>query len=276
VTCYDFSFAKILNHSEVDMILVGHSGGMVVLGYDDTSPVTVEEMLMVTAAVRRGAPEKFVVGDLPKGSYEASDEIAIQVAMRFVKEAGCDAVKLEGAGRMVARIRALAEVGIPVIGHIGLTPQTAANFGGYSVQGRTKEGRTEILRDAKAIEEAGAFAILVEATPPETGSEVSRNLSVPVFGIGAGPHLDGQLLILHDMLGLFSAFRPKFAKCFVPDVIDSFRAELSSTTNVGDYGRQTRADGLGRLTELAIGQYVQEVRSHVFPAAEHLYTTTRK
>jgi len=271
LTCYDYSFASALNLTDLDMILVGDSGGMTVLGYTDTVPVTMEEMLVLTKAVRRGAPDKFIVGDMPKGSYEESNRIAIENAMRFVKEAGCDAIKLEGSGMMIERIAAISATGIPVIGHLGLTPQTSSQFGGYRVVGRTSDEATKLRNDAKLIEESGAFALLLEATPPELAREVSESTSIICMGIGAGRQTDGQLLILHDLLGLYPNFRPKFAKCYVPQVIENFTALLDKESQIIQFGKDTRLDGLYQLAVLAVGKFIDEVQSKNFPTEEFTY-----
>lgn len=271
LTCYDYSFASALNLTNLDMILVGDSGGMTVLGYSDTVPVTMEEMLVLTKAVRRGAPDKFIVGDMPKGSYEESNRIAVENAMRFVKEAGCDAIKLEGSGAMIERIAAISASGIPTIGHLGLTPQTASAFGGYRVVGRTSDEATKLRDDAKSIEESGAFALLLEATPPDLAKEISEGVSVLCMGIGAGRHTDGQLIILHDLLGLYPNFRPKFAKCYIPEVVGKFSSLLDKEVQIVQYGKETRLDGLYQLAILAVKQFIEEVRGKVFPSDEFTY-----
>lgn len=271
LTCYDYSFASALNLTNLDMILVGDSGGMTVLGYTDTVPVTMEEMLVLTKAVRRGAPDKFIVGDMPKGSYEESNRIAIENAMRFVKEAGCDAIKLEGSGMMIERIAAISATGIPVIGHLGLTPQTSSQFGGYRVVGRTSDEATKLRNDAKLIEESGAFALLLEATPPELAREVSESTGIICMGIGAGRQTDGQLLILHDLLGLYPNFRPKFAKCYVPQVLERFSALLDKEPQIIQFGKETRLDGLYQLAILAVEKFIEEVQDKNFPTEEFTY-----
>jgi len=244
---------------------------MVALGYPDTVPVTMNEMLVLTAAVRRGAPEKFIVGDMPKGSYEVNNDEAVTNAMRFCKEASADAVKLEGGVLMADRIAAISNSGIPVFGHIGLTPQSAATFGGYRVIGRDDAEGTRVIEDALAVQEAGAVSILLEALPPSLASRVTETLDIPVFGIGAGPNVDGQLLILHDLLGLYPNFRPKFAKCFVPDVIDGFTESLG-TLSTDPASRQDRTqDGLYELAKRAVNAYVADTRAGVFPTAEFSY-----
>lgn len=271
LTCYDYSFASILDATDVDLILVGDSGGMVLLGYEDTSPVSMEEMLFMCKAVRRGAPNKFIVGDMPKGSYEVSDFEAIQNAMRFIKEGGCDAIKLEGGSNMASRVRAIAQSGIPVIGHIGLTPQTSAQFGGYRVVGKNESEAKELLTNAQDLENAGVFAILLEATPPTVSEELTNNLTTIIFGIGAGPKTHGQLLILHDLLGLYPNFRPKFAKCYVPQVAHDFTNSLPNADDLILFGKETRRDGLREIASLAISKYIEEVRDSTFPSKEYSY-----
>jgi 3-methyl-2-oxobutanoate hydroxymethyltransferase len=271
LTCYDYSFATIIEKTEVDMILVGDSGGMVALGYGDTVPVTMNEMIQFASAVRRGAPNKFVVGDMPKGSYESSNEIAVENAMRFCKEGGCDAIKLEGGIAMAGRVKAIADSGIPVIGHLGLTPQSASALGGYRVIGRSQDESDKLTSDIEILESSGAFAILLEAVPPTVAKNITSRSKSLIFGIGAGPWVNGQLLILHDMLGLYPNFRPKFAKCYVPQVIDNFRSELSNVGDLITFGRNSRADGIHEISRLAIDSYVSEVRSGIFPDKDFSY-----
>jgi 3-methyl-2-oxobutanoate hydroxymethyltransferase len=244
VTAYDHPSARVVEAAGVDLVLVGDSAANNVLGYEDTVPVTVEEMLMLAGAVRRGLRTPLLIGDLPFGSYEASDEQAIATAHRFVKEAGCDAVKLEGAGQMANRARAIVAAGVPVMGHVGLTPQTATSLGGYRAQGRTAERARQVLDDAIALQEAGCFAIVFEAIPADVADLIMERMEVPVIGIGAGPNTDGQVLVYHDMLGLSDGFVPKFVKRF---------ADL----------RQPMVD--------AVSAYAEEVRTRQFPAPEHSY-----
>lgn len=271
ITCYDYSFARAISETDVDLILVGDSGGMVALGYPDTVPVTMNEMLVLTAAVRRGAPEKFIVGDMPKGSYEVNNDEAVTNAMRFCKVASADAVKLEGGVLMADRIAAISNSGIPVFGHIGLTPQSAATFGGYRVIGRDDAEGTRVIEDALAVQEAGAVSILLEALPPSLAGRVTETLDIPVFGIGAGPNVDGQLLILHDLLGLYPNFRPKFAKCFVPEVIDGFTESLGTLSTDPASHQDRPQDGLYELAKRAVNAYVADTRAGVFPTAEFSY-----
>jgi 3-methyl-2-oxobutanoate hydroxymethyltransferase len=244
ITAYDHPSALVVEQAGVDVVLVGDSAANNVLGYPDTVPVTVEELLMLTRAVRRGLRTPLLVGDLPFGSYEASDPLAVATAQRFVKEAGCDAVKLEGGGASAERARAIVRAGVPVMGHVGLTPQTATMLGGYRAQGRTAARARQVLDDALALQEAGCFAIVFEAIPAAVTDELMRRIEIPVIGIGAGPSTDGQVLVLHDLLAIHDDFQPKFAKRFA-----EVKAEML---------RGVRA-------------YAEEVRTRRFPAAEHTY-----
>ena len=270
VTAYNYPLAAAAEKAGVDMILVGDSGGMVELGYSTTNPVTMNEMIQFSSAVRRGAPNTFIVGDMPQGSYEVSDEEAVRNAMRFVKESGCDAIKLEGGNRVATRIRAIAKAGILVIGHLGLTPQSTASFGGYRVQGKTKESLEETINDAKNIELAGVVMLLLEAMPSESAHQVSLHLKVPVLGIGAGNQMDGQLIIMHDLLGFYPSFRPWFAKCYVPEILDEFKETLN-VPNIKKYGIDTRNDGFGAIAYHAIKRYVEDVKNRKFPSEEYIY-----
>ena len=244
VTAYDYPSAQVAQEAGVDVVLVGDSGAMTVLGYPTTIPVSIDEMLMLASAVRRGLRTPLLVGDLPFGSYETSDEQAIATAQRFVKEAGCDAVKLERGGTSVQRARAIVAAGIPVMGHVGLTPQTATALGGYRAQGRTAEQAIAVARDAIALEEAGCFSIVLEAIPAAVAQEIMARVQVPVIGIGAGP-ADGQVLVFHDLLGIYDGHVARFAKRFA-DV----RAHMVA----------------------GVAEYAAEVRSRTFPAPEHCYS----
>jgi 3-methyl-2-oxobutanoate hydroxymethyltransferase len=245
VTAYDFPSAQVAEAAGVDMVLVGDSGAMTVLGYPTTVPVSVEEMLMLAGAVRRGLTTPLLVADLPFGSYEASDEQAIATAQRFVKEAGADAVKLERGGSSVRRARAIVEAGIPVMGHVGLTPQTATALGGYRAQGRTAERALGVARDALALEEAGCFSLVFEAIPAAVSAELVPRLEVPVIGIGAGAATDGQVLVFHDLLGIHEGIAPRFAKRFA-----HLKGEMVA----------------------AVAEYAREVRTGTFPGPEHVYS----
>jgi 3-methyl-2-oxobutanoate hydroxymethyltransferase len=245
VTAYDYPSAQVAQEAGVDVVLVGDSGAMTVLGYSSTIPVSTDEMLMLAAAVRRGLRTPLLVGDLPFGSYEASDEQAIATAQRFVKEAGCDAVKLERGGTSVQRARAIVGAGIPVMGHVGLTPQTATALGGYRAQGRTAEQAIAVARDAIALEEAGCFSVVLEAIPAAVAQEIMERVEIPVIGIGAGPATDGQVLVFHDLLGIYDGHVARFAKRFA-DV----RAHMVA----------------------GVAEYAAEVRSGAFPAPEHCYS----
>ena len=245
ITAYDYPSAQVAEEAGVDVVLVGDSAAMTVLGYPSTVPVSVEEMLVLAAAVRRGLKTPMLVGDLPFGSYEVSDEQAVATAQRFVKEAGCDAVKLERGGSSVARARAIVAAGIPVMGHVGLTPQTATALGGYRSQGRTAERALEVTRDALALEEAGCFAIVFEAVPAELTDALMAKMQVPVIGIGAGPATDGQVLVFHDLLGLYDGHAARFVK---------------------RYGRLREAMLEG------VEAYVRDVRERRYPEPAHGYT----
>jgi 3-methyl-2-oxobutanoate hydroxymethyltransferase len=245
VTAYDFPSAQVAQEAGVDVVLVGDSGAMTVLGYSSTVPVSTDEMLMLASAVRRGLRTPLLVGDLPFGSYETSDEQAIQTAQRFVKEAGCDAVKLERGGTSVQRARAIVEAGIPVMGHVGLTPQTATALGGYRAQGRTAEQAVAVARDAVALEQAGCFSIVLEAIPAAVAEEIMARVQIPVIGIGAGPAPDGQVLVFHDLLGIYDGHVARFAKRF---------ADVRSHMIAG------------------VAEYAAEVRTGAFPGPEHCYS----
>ncbi len=248
VTAYDYPIAHFAEQAGIDMILVGDSLGMVVYGYDSTIPVTMEECLIHCRAVRRGAPSTFVIGDMPFLSYQVSIPDAIRNAGRFLKEASVDAVKLEGGRRVLEQIRGIVNAGILAIGHIGLTPQSSGQLGGFKAQGRTAASAEELIKDALSIEEAGAFALLLEAVPPELSSAITEMLDIPVYGIGAGPDTDGQLLINGDMLGYFEAFTPKFVKKYA---------------------------NLAQVITDAFKEYVDEVHSGRFPGPEHSYSVLK-
>ena len=245
VTAYDYPSAQVAEAAGVDVVLVGDSGAMTVLGYPSTVPVSVDEMLMLAGAARRGLTTPLLVGDLPFGSYEVSNEQAVATAQRFVKEAGCDAVKLERGGVCAERARAIVEAGIPVMGHVGLTPQTAVALGGYRSQGRTAERAVEVAEDAIALQEAGCFAIVFEAVPSALTELVVPRLEVPVIGIGAGPATDGQVLVFHDLLGIYDGHAARFVKRY---------------GNV----RQAMIDGMEA--------YAADVRERRYPEPEHGYT----
>src|SRR5689334_7316421 len=245
VTAYDFPSAEVAQQAGVDVVLVGDSGAMTVLGYPSTVPVSTDEMLMLASAVRRGLQTPLLVGDLPFGSYEASDEHAIATAQRFVKEAGCDAVKLERGGTSIERARAIVASGIPVMGHVGLTPQTATALGGYRSQGRTAERGLEVMHDAVGLEEAGCFSIVFEAIPAALTELIMPRLHIPVIGIGAGPATDGQVLVFHDLLGIYDGHAARFVKRYA---------------NV----REAMVEG--------VKAFAEEVRTRRYPEAEHGYT----
>ena len=245
VTAYDHPSAQVVEAAGVDIVLVGDSAAMTVLGYDSTVPVGLDEMLMLAAAVRRGLDTPFLVGDLPFGSYEGSDELAVATAMRFIKEAGCDAVKLERGGSSVDRARAIIRAGIPVMGHVGLTPQTATALGGFKAQGKTAGTASHIAQEALALQAAGCFSIVFEAIPAEITQALMPKMTIPVIGIGAGPSADGQVLVYHDLLGIFGGHAAKFVKRY---------AEV----------REEMIRG--------VADFAAEVREASFPAPEHSYT----
>jgi 3-methyl-2-oxobutanoate hydroxymethyltransferase len=245
ITAYDYPSARVAEAAGVDLVLVGDSGAMTVLGYPTTVPVSTEEMLMLASAVRRGLTAPLLIGDLPFGSYEASDQLAVLTAQRFVKQAGCDAVKLERGGTSVQRARAIVESGIPVMGHVGLTPQTATALGGYRAQGRTAAAAAAVARDALALQEAGCFSLVFEAIPAAVAEALMERLEIPVIGIGAGPATDGQVLVFHDLLGIYDGHAPRFAKRY---------GEIKAQMVAG------------------VAAYTSEVRSRAFPGPEHTYS----
>jgi len=215
LTAYDYPMALLEDRAGIDIILVGDSGGMTVLGYDNTLPVTMDEMIQLTKAVTRGAKYALIIGDMPFMSYNTSERDAIMNAGRFMKEGKADAVKLEGGASVKDIVKAIVRAGIPVMGHIGLTPQTISMLGGFKVQGKDAKAAQKIIDDALSLEDAGAFSVLLEAIPAPIAKRITERLKVPTIGIGAGIHCDGQVLVVHDMLGLFDRFTPKFAKRFV-------------------------------------------------------------
>ena len=245
VTAYDHPGAQIVEAAGVDMVLVGDSAAMTVLGYDSTVPVSVDEMIMLTKAVRRGLTKPLLVADLPFGSYETSDAQALATAQRFVKETGCDLVKIERGGTSVERARALVEAGIPVVGHVGLTPQTATSLGGYRAQGRTADAALALIDDALALQDAGCALLVVEAVPSEVTAALMPFIDIPVIGIGAGSDTDGQVLVFHDLLGIYDGGAAKFVKRY---------ADL----------RTAAIDG--------VTAYADEVRDRAYPAPEHTYS----
>ncbi|MCW3050735.1 MAG: panB [Solirubrobacterales bacterium] len=246
VTAYDYPSARAAEAAGVDLVLVGDSGAMTVLGHPSTVPVELDELLMLAKATRRGLRTPFLVGDLPFGSYEVSDAQAIQTAMRFVKEAGCDAVKLEGGGETsVARARAIVNAGIPVMGHVGLTPQTSTALGGYRAQGRNAGAAERIARGAIALQDAGCFSIVFEAIPSAVAEELMAHLEIPVIGIGAGPATDGQVLVFHDLLGIREGLGARFVKRY---------ADLQKEMDAG------------------ITAFAADVRGRHYPAPEHGYS----
>ena len=246
VTAYDHPSAQVAEAAGVDVVLVGDSGAMTVLGYDSTVPVGMEEMLFLTSAVRRGLKTPLLVGDMPFGSYEVSDEQAVQTAFRFVKEAGADAVKLEGGGEVsVARARAIVQAGIPVMGHVGLTPQTSTALGGYRAQGRTAEAAAEVARQALALQAVGCFSVVFEAVPSAVAEAIMPKMDALVIGIGAGPSTDGQVLVFHDLLGIREGRGARFVQRYA-DILDEMVAGVAA--------------------------YADDVRGHRYPRPDHGYS----
>lgn len=237
LTAYDYATGRLVDEAGVDVVLVGDSLGMVVLGYESTLPVTLEEMLHHTKAVRRGVQRGLVVADMPYGTYHGEIAEAVGNAMRFVKEAGAEAVKIEGGERRLELIARLTEAEIPVMGHVGLTPQSVNTMGGYRVQGKTPGAAEQLLRDARSVEAAGAFAIVLEGIPRELAAEITRSVRIPTIGIGAGPDCDGQILVLHDMLGLTFQEPPKFARQYanVGNVISQAAREYCDDVQSGTF-----------------------------------------
>jgi 3-methyl-2-oxobutanoate hydroxymethyltransferase len=245
ITAYDAPSGRLADAAGADVILVGDSAAMTVLGHDSTVPATMEEMLVLTRATKRGAHRPLVVADMPFGSFQVSDETAVTNAIRFVKEAGAAAVKIEGAGTMLSRVHAIAGAGVPVMGHIGLTPQSATALGGFKAQGRTAEKARRLLDDALALEAAGCFALVLEAVPAPVAARITEALSIPTIGIGAGAGCDGQVLVWHDLLGLYDGQSPRFVKQYA-----NLAAEIQK----------------------AVEAYVADVRKHRFPEEQHTYS----
>ncbi len=248
LTCYDYPTACFMEKTGIDIVLVGDSLGMVVLGYSNTLPVTMDEMIHHTKAVSRGAKSPLVIGDMPFMAYHRNVEDAIWNAGRFVKEGGADAIKLEGGARVAHIVDGIVKAGIPVMGHIGLTPQSITQLGGFVAQGKTAETAKAIIDDAKALEEAGAFSILLEAIPEEVGKIIAERAIIPIIGIGAGKYCDGQLLIVNDLLGIFELFTPKFVKKYA---------------------------NLAEVILSALQSYKKEVESGDFPSKDHTYSISR-
>lgn len=245
LTAYDAAMSSLLSECGTDMLLVGDSLGMVVLGYDSTVPVTMEQMVHHASAVRRGAAEVFVVGDMPFGSYQTGVRDAVRNGLRLIKEADCDAVKLEGGQEVCEVVAALVRSGISVMGHLGLTPQTASQLGGYKVQGKDLPAAEKMVADARALQQAGAFALVLECVPDQLALLISKDLTIPTIGIGAGAGCDGQVLVINDMLGMFEKFTPKFVK---------------------QYAR------LAPLMKQGVQEYIAEVKGGAFPAADQSFS----
>ena len=245
VTAYDFPSGRLADAAGVEIVLVGDSAAMTILGHDSTVPATMDEMAMLTRAVARGAKRPIVVADMPFGSFQVSDEEALRNAVRFVKDAGADAVKVEGAGPSVSRVLALVGAGIPVMGHIGLTPQSATMLGGFRAQGRTAAKARQLLEDARTLEQAGCFSLVLEAVPAPVAARITEELTIPTIGIGSGRDCDGQVLVYHDLLGLYQGRSPRFVKRY---------AEVAETI------------------QDALERYAADVRSGSFPEDEHTYS----
>ncbi|MCX6032804.1 MAG: 3-methyl-2-oxobutanoate hydroxymethyltransferase [Chloroflexi bacterium] len=244
ITCYDYPMAYLVEQAGIDIVLVGDSLGMTMLGFDSTLPVTMDDMIRHAAAVRRGAPNPWLIGDMPYMSYQASDESAVLNAGRFMAQASCDGIKLEGGQEVCSRVRAIVAAGIPVMGHLGLTPQSVSSLGGFRLQGKSGKQAKKIVDDAQALEDAGCMAILLELVPEQVCALITERTKVPIISLGSGPRAHGQLLIFHDMFGLYPRFTPKMAKQFA------------------DAGKAI-ADGLK--------QYVEEVTTKVFPEPERYF-----
>lgn len=245
VTAYDYPMAVLVDKTDIELILVGDSLGMVVLGYTGTVSVTMEDMIHHIRPVVTGAPNTIIVGDMPFGSYNVSVEKAVENANRLMKEGGCDCIKLEGGLNVIDKVEAIVNAGIPVMGHIGLTPQTSSMLGGFKVQGKDIESAKKILEEAKALEKAGAFSIVIEAVPAPIGKLISEKIEIPTIGIGAGPDCDGQVLVTQDMVGMFDRFVPKFVKQYAQ---------------------------VGQTIVEAFNEYAKEVQEGKFPAQEHCFT----
>jgi 3-methyl-2-oxobutanoate hydroxymethyltransferase len=246
VTAYDYPSARAAEAAGVDLVLVGDSAGTTILGHSSTTPVEIDELIVLARAARRGLHGPLLIGDLPFGSYEITDEQAVRSALRFIKEAGCDCVKLEGGGEVsLSRAKAIVGAGIPVMGHVGLTPQTSVSLGGWKAQGRTAAAAERIAREALALQEAGCFAIVFEAIPSAVAAAIMPRMEVPVIGIGAGPTTDGQVLVFHDLLGIRDGLGPRFVKRY---------ANLQQEMNEG------------------VAAYAEDVRTHRYPGPEHGYS----
>ncbi|MFQ5483468.1 MAG: 3-methyl-2-oxobutanoate hydroxymethyltransferase [Nitrospinaceae bacterium] len=248
LTAYDYNFARYVDGTGIDLVLVGDSLSMIALGHETTLPVTMDEMIHHTRAVSRGVDRALLVGDMPFMSYQVSCQQAVENAGRFIKEGGAQAVKLEGGARVADRVEAMVRSGISVMGHVGLTPQSVHQFGGYKVQGKTSLDARRIKADALKLQKAGAFAVVLEAVPMALAGEITAELSIPTIGIGAGPHCDGQILVMHDLLGLNPDFTPKFVKQYA---------------------------AVGKTVRAALTAFKDEVRAGVFPGREHSYDTPR-
>lgn len=266
ITAYDYPIAYAAKEAGIDMILIGDSGGMVQYGFDDTTPVTMEMSINMCKAVRKGAPKTFLVGDMPFGSYEVSDNEAVKNAVSFIKNGRVDSIKLEGGKRVSSRVKAISNAGIIVFGHLGLTPQSANSFGGYKVQGKSIENFEQLIEDAQELEASGASAILLEAIPEACSRMIKRYVDIPILGIGAGGGIDGQLLIAHDVLGLYPNFVPRFAKNYYNIVIQNM-VEKNLNQKLYKKNKYTSLDSYKKAIEL----YIKEVKNKSFPSEEFIY-----
>lgn len=249
ITAYDYSTARLVDEAGVDIILVGDSLAMVALGHENTLSVTMDEMIHHTRAVKRGTKDALLIGDMPFMSYQLSDEDAALNAGRFIKEGAAEAVKIEGGIRVIDRVKAIVQSGISVMGHVGLTPQSVHQFGGYRIQGKSHHDGRQIIKDAIALQEAGVFSLVIEGVYTDLAAEITQELDIPTIGIGAGPHCDGQILVSNDMLGLNQDFSPKFVKKYA---------------------------GMGSTVTKAVKTYIEEIQSGVFPDEEHSYSDTKE
>ncbi|MBA3688428.1 MAG: 3-methyl-2-oxobutanoate hydroxymethyltransferase [Chloroflexi bacterium] len=263
VTAYDAAGARLAEAAGIDVVLVGDSAAMVVLGHDSTVPVTMEEMLFMTRAVASAVKRPLVVGDMPFGSYQVSDREAVRNAVRFVKEGRADTVKLEGAGRMLPRVKAIVESGIPVMGHLGLTPQSATALGGYKAQGRTAASARQMLADALALQEAGCYSLVLEAVPTPVAARITEALEIPTIGIGAGPQVDGQVLVYHDLLGLTEGHTARFVKRYadLATVIREALAAFAADVRSGAYPEERHTYGMPADEQAAFEAAIAEEKT---------------
>ncbi len=262
ITSYDYSFAKIANEAEIDIILVGDSGAMVMFGYENTSPATMDEMLLMSKAVSRGGRKSLLVGDMPFMSYHVSSDEAVRNAGRFIKEGGMQAVKIEGGLDVAKTVRAVTKAGIPVMGHIGLQPQMAQSWDGYRVQGTDYTSAKQLIEDAQELEQAGAFCIVLEMITKEVSKIITNSLSIPTIGIGSGPYCDGQILVLHDLLNLYDSLKPKFVKKYADLKTETFNALTNYKTDVSlnNFPSNNHSWSLDNLELKKLKKYFGEIK----------------